>query len=179
MADYLSQFAKGDDYPVEKVSWADVQVFIEMLNRKTGQRYRLPTEAEWEFAARGGSAQVIPADLANGAWYRKNAGESTHPVGQKEPNGYGLHDMLGNVWEWCSDWDWGKEYPRDAQTNPQGALEGKNRVYRGGSWISLEDHVNAFVRNCFAPEERGGNLGFRLAMDRQPETEGEMSEGGE
>ena len=137
----------GGNCPVERVSWDDVQEFIRKLNGKSGgRRYRLPTEAEWEYAARGGTtADTYAGDLTNPrgndpvlnriAWYRENSGRRTHPVGRKAPNGWGLHDMLGNVWEWVGDW-YG-DYPGGTVTDPSGPGSGSYRVIRGGSWIRI------------------------------------------
>jgi len=158
-----SYFRKGDSYPVEQVSWNDVQTFIQKLNQQTGERYRLPTEAEWEYAARGGTTGDRYGDLDRIAWYDKNAGGSTHPVGQKEPNAYGLYDMLGNVYEWCSDW-YGT-YSSSSQTNPQGPDKGSGRVERGGSWFFSAGFARAGNRHGVAPSFSYSFLGFRLSMD--------------
>ncbi|MEN6422232.1 MAG: formylglycine-generating enzyme family protein [Smithella sp.] len=129
----------GDNCPVEKVSWNDVQDFIRRLNSQTGKNYRLPTEAEWEYAARsGGKSEQYSggADVDSVAWYDGNSGRKTHPVGQKKPNGLGLHDMSGNVWEWCQDWYSDKYYSQSNRDNPSGPSSGSNRVLRGGSWFN-------------------------------------------
>jgi len=165
-----SHFRKGGSYPVEEVSWNDAQEFIGKLNRMTGKSYRLPTEAEWEYAARSGGKREkwagtsSEADLADYVWYAKNAGDSTHPAGEKKPNGLGLYDMSGNVWEWCGDW-YGKDYyassPRD---NPTGPSSGESRVYRGGSWYNIPRHVRATHRYCSSPNFRSTDLCFRLVL---------------
>lgn len=131
----------GDNCPVEQVSWNDIQNFINKLIQKTGKKYRLPTEAEWEYAARSRGKNEKWAGTSNEseigdyAWYLSNSGSKTHPVGQKKPNGLGLYDMSGNVWEWCSDW-YGKNYygnsPKDNPTGPSG---GQFRVLRGGGVV--------------------------------------------
>jgi formylglycine-generating enzyme required for sulfatase activity len=152
--------------PVEGVSWNDVQEFIRRLNGMTGMSYRLPTEAEWEYAARGGSVgnsyrcsgSNAPCEVA---WYGYNSGGRTHPVGTKKPNELGIHDMSGNVWEWCSD-RYGA-YDHRPQVNPQGALFGFSRVFRGGGWNGVVQHVS--VRASGAPGECRSSLGFRLACD--------------
>ncbi len=133
-------YFKGDDLPVERVSWKDAQRFLEKLNQKEQKgRYRLPTEAEWEYACRAGSATKYSfgndeGRLGEYAWYDKNSGGKTHPVGQKKPNAWGLYDMHGNVWEWCSDW-YDKDYYRNSPSrNPKGPTNGRYRVLRGGSW---------------------------------------------
>jgi len=129
-----SQF-KEEDRPVENVSWSDVQEFLRRLNAMNDlYRYRLPTEAEWEYAARAGSPLDMVADLGAVAWYDGNSGSQTHPVGRKRANGWGLYDMLGNVWEWCADW-YGKDYYASSPIDdPQGPASGNLQVVRGGSW---------------------------------------------
>ncbi|MBI5747219.1 MAG: formylglycine-generating enzyme family protein [Nitrospirae bacterium] len=136
-------FFKGCDYcPVEWVSWNDTQGFIERLNKKRGKNYRLPTEAEWEYAARSGgkkerySGTSSESELGNYAWYNNNSEFKTHPVKQKRPNSLGLYDMSGNVWEWVSDWYDEGYYKNSPKDNPKGPSTGKYRVLRGGSWGS-------------------------------------------
>lgn len=157
----------GDDCPVEQVSWNDVQDFIGRLNRQEGtDKYRLPTEAEWEYAARSGGKQETYAgtssesDLGEYAWYDKNSGGKTHPVGQKRPNGLGLYDMSGNVWEWVQDW-YG-DYPSGSVTDPTGPSSGSSRVIRGGSWLSGASYCRSAVRYDNTPGGRSGSIGFRL-----------------
>jgi len=157
----------GDNLPVESVSWNDVQTFIQKLNAKTGRHFRLPTEAEWEYAARGGSQShgykySGSNTLGNVAWYDDNSGNRTHPVKTKSPNELGLYDMSGNVWEWCSDW-YGS-YSSSAQTNPTGSSTGSFRVSRGGSWISDARSCRVSYRDDFIPDDRFYYLGFRLAL---------------
>ncbi len=128
-----------DQCPVEQVSWDDVQKFIKELNRQTGKNYRLPTEAEWEYAARGGQKSnktkfAGSQNLGAVGWYSDNSSK-THPVGGKAPNELGIYDMSGNVWEWCADW-YG-DYSSGSQTNPKGPGSGSYRVLRGGSWINV------------------------------------------
>ena len=159
---------KGNIRPVEFVSWDDCQTFITKLNDLTGQRFRLPTEAEWEFAARGGNSSrgykyAGSNTLGNVAWYDENSNDETHNVATKSPNELGIYDMSGNVWEWCNDWF--GDYSSDSQTNPQGPSSGHNRLFRGGSW-----YVNA--RNCRVAHRDGysrpnycdSGLGLRLAL---------------
>lgn len=127
---------KGDNWPVESVSWNDCQAFIRKLNALTGQNFRLPTEAEWEFACRGGNNSrgykySGSNYIDNVAWYDGNSGDKTHPVATKSPNELGIYDMSGNVWEWCADW-YG-DYSSGRQTNPKGPYGGSYRVSRGGS----------------------------------------------
>jgi formylglycine-generating enzyme required for sulfatase activity len=165
-----SQF-KGPDHPVERVSWEDCQKFIRRLNNLPGERggvYRLPTEAEWEYACGAGSTTVYSfgysADLLGDyAWYRGNSGRRTHPVGQKRPNAWGLHDMHGNVWEWCQDWHDSGYYRSSPLDDPQGPTGGSNRVYRGGSWDNTARHCRSANRDRSQPSFRFNDLGFRLA----------------
>jgi formylglycine-generating enzyme required for sulfatase activity len=162
-----SRFLGGDKYPVEQVSWNDVQEFLRKLNQLTGKRYRLPTEAEWEYAARGGTKEDRYGELYSIAQYAES---STHPVGGKQPNAYGLYDMLGNVWEWCSDWYDKNYYSRSPDDNPKGPSTGSHRVYRGGSWKSGARDVRAPCRALpyhLTPGIRFDYLGFRLAMDAE------------
>ena len=164
-----SNFSGCDNCPVEQVSWNDVQDFIKKLNQKTGKTYRLPTEAEWEYAAHGGaSTGSATATIYSGsnnidevAWYYENSGSKTHPVGQKKANELGIYDMSGNVWEWCNDW-YGN-YSSGSQTNPQGASSGSYRVLRGGSWGGNASYCRASLRYYF-PDFGSGNIGFRLAL---------------
>jgi formylglycine-generating enzyme required for sulfatase activity len=157
-----SQFtACGGGCPVEQVSWDDVQTFIGTLNaRRDGYTYRLPTEAEWEYAARAGTTGDYAGNLDELGWYDKNAGGTTHPVGQKRPNAWGLYDMHGNVWEWVSDWS--ASYPAGSVTDPTGASSGAYRVFRGGSWGGTAGYCRSADRGRVRPGDRGGNLGFRL-----------------
>jgi formylglycine-generating enzyme required for sulfatase activity len=155
MGDNPSHFkACGDDCPVERVSWDDAQLFIKKLNQLTGKKYRLPTEAEWEYAARSGGRfeRFAGGDNADAlAWYGANSGRTTHPVGQKKPNGLGLYDMSGNVWQWVSD----KWYDTDARTG--------TRVIRGGSWNDPPEDVQAALRGLHAASgTRSNRIGFRL-----------------
>ncbi len=163
----------GDNCPVEQVSWDDVQEFIRKLNSRTGKNYRLPTEAEWEYACRAGSSTAF----ANGGireigcehdpnlhamgWYCGNADYKPHPVGQKQPNAWGLYDMHGNVWEWCSDW-YG-DYPSGSVTDPTGPSSGTFRVNRGGCWHFNAQNCRSALRIRLMPGNRFSNLGFRLA----------------
>ena len=162
----------GGDCPVERVSWNDVQEFINRLNgRSGGRRYRLPTEAEWEYAARAGTrTDTYAGDITKPrgndpvlnriAWYDENSGNRTHPVGRKSPNPWGLHDMLGNVLEWVGDWK--GDYPGGLVTDPTGPRSGSYRVNRGGSWIFSARYCRSAYRFSFSPGDRFGSLGFRL-----------------
>ena len=167
-----SKFKSGDR-PVERVSWNSVQDFIKKLNKATGMNYRLPTEAEWEYAARsgGGKEKWAGADeeseLGEYAWYYNNsARDGTHSVAGKEPNGLGLYDMMGNVWEWCSDWYDRNYYENSPAKNPQGPSDGSTRVLRGGCWRSKPVHIRTVDRNDFDPDSKKfATTGFRLARN--------------
>jgi formylglycine-generating enzyme required for sulfatase activity len=152
--------------PVEEVSWDDIQDFLKELNKKTGKKYRLPTEAEWEYAARGGKNREYQysgsGDIDKVAWYGENSGSKIHKVGQKEPNKLGLYDMSGNVYEWCSDW-YG-DYTSSSATNPKGASSGSYRVNRGGSYYYYAEYCRVADRGRYSPDFRGNNIGFRLAL---------------
>ena len=158
---------KGDNLPVEWVSWNDCQEFIRKLNALTGQNFRLPTEAEWEFACRGGnnsrgykySGSNYIDDVA---WYAGNSGIETQPVTAKSPNELGIYDMSGSVLEWCNDWYGG--YRCGAQTNPKGSYDESTRVYRGGSWNSYARGCRSSFRSCAFPSYSYDYLGLRLAL---------------
>ena len=157
---------RGDRRPVERVSWNDCQTFISRLNAKTGKNFRMPTEAEWEYAARGGhsggSKYAGSDNISNVAWYDDNSGGETHNVATKSPNGLGIYDMSGNVWEWCQDW-YGN-YSSSSQTNPKGPSNGDNRVNRGGSWFVNAWFCRVSYRSNFTPSYSSSNLGLRLAF---------------
>jgi formylglycine-generating enzyme required for sulfatase activity len=158
---------KGSDRPVEKVSWNDARDYIRKLNQRSGKTYRLPTEAEWEYAARSGgrSEKYAGGDSVDAvAWHSGNSGSQTHPVGQKRPNGLGLFDMSGNVWEWCRDWYESGYYGKSPKDNPQGPSGGSYRVNRGGGWYYGPGDVRSANRCRDSPDARNGNLGFRLAF---------------
>ncbi len=153
--------------PVERVSWKLCKEFIKKLNILTDQKFRLPTEAEWEFAARGGNkSQHFKYSGSNEidkvAWYEGNSGNKPHPVGSKKANELGLYDMSGNVWEWCEDW-YGV-YTYASQTNPKGSVQGSNRVGRGGSWSNSASGCRVSLRVGRSPGSRSETLGFRLAL---------------
>jgi formylglycine-generating enzyme required for sulfatase activity len=161
-----SKFTSDPNRPVENVSWEDVQEFIRRLNaREGGTTYRLPTEAEWEYAARAGTTTRWSfgddaSQLGRYARHDGNAGGPTHPVGQLQPNPWGLYDMHGNVWEWVQDW-YGK-YTSGTAVDPTGPSSGSRRVNRGASWCNAARVCRSAVRNGDAPDYRRGNLGFRL-----------------
>jgi uncharacterized protein YjdB len=162
-----SAYGLGDNYPLYNVSWNDIQTFLTTLNQMTGKQFRLPTEAEWEYAARGGNqSRGYKYSGSNNvdevAWYNSNSGNKTHIVGTKSPNELGIYDMSGNVDEWCSDW-YGS-YSSDAQVNPQGAVSGSYRVFRGSTWQSYARGCRAAFRDYFFPEGIGNTLGFRIVL---------------
>ena len=166
---------KGSDNPVECVSWNDCQEFIKKLNALTGKTFSLPTEAQWEFAARGGNKSkgykyAGSNNLEEVAWYYDNSydkGENhpdygTHSVATKQPNELGLYDMSGNVCEWCNDWY--SDYSSSAQTNPIGPSTGSSRVLRGGVWLSSARFCRVSFRDFNDPVGRNDDLGFRLSL---------------
>jgi formylglycine-generating enzyme required for sulfatase activity len=168
LMDSNPSYFKGDEnLPVERVSWHDAQEFIAKLNEVTGKNYRLATEAEWEYAARGGNKSGNfkysgSNDIDEVAWYRENRDNKTHPVGTKKANELGINDMSGNVWEWCNDWY--AEYTVESQTNPQGPAEGSYRVDRGGSWFHVPLYCRVACRDYDTPEARYYFIGFRLVL---------------
>ena len=162
-------YFEGDDLPVVYVSWYDCQTFINRLNSLTGKNFRLPTEAEWEFAARGGNqSRHTPYSgsrrIDDVAWYRDNSGDLTHPVKTKQPNELGIYDMTGNVYEWCQDWL--GSYSSNAQTNPTGASSGSDRVLRGGGWGRSPRGCRSSNRSGETPEFSNDNLGLRLVLSQ-------------
>ena len=169
MGDNPSLFRSSDKLPVDQVSWADVQIFIARLSQMTGYRFHLPTEAQWEYAARGGKHSrdnVYPGttdSLGSYVWYCGNSGNVTHPVGLKLPNELGLYDMGGNVAEWCSDWV--GAYTDQPQTNPRGPRSGDNRILRGGSINTPSWTCTVHDRGWYLPGYTYGCYGFRLALD--------------
>jgi len=165
-----SSFAKsGSKYPVENVSWKDVQVFILKLNQKTGKNYRLPTEAEWEYAARSGGKNEKYAGISDRkqlrkyAWFNENSGHKTHIVGTRKPNGLGIYDLIGNVSEWLSDWYEEDFFSKSPVNNPLGPPNGQKRVIRGGSWSYPAGWMRVWSRDYGLPDHRNNNVGFRLA----------------
>ncbi len=167
MGNNPSYFVGCDNCPVENVSWNDVQAFIDQLNMQTGKKYRLPTESEWEYAARGGNLSkgyVYSGsdNIGSVAWYFDNSGSKTHSVGQKQANELGIYDMTGNVWEWCSDWY--ENYTAESLTNPQGASSGQYRADRGGSWNLNKRDCHVASRFINLPVTRRNFLGFRLVL---------------
>jgi formylglycine-generating enzyme required for sulfatase activity len=162
-------FWQTDNDPVVLVSWNDTQKFIEWLNQVSGRQYRLPTEAEWEFAARGGNKSAGykysgSNNIDNVAWYYKNSGKVTNAVGSKSPNELGIYDMSGNVWEWCNDWYDSSYYSSSSQTNHKGANSDSNRVLRGGCWASNLQGCRVSNRGNFTQGFRYSTYGFRLCL---------------
>ena len=157
-------FTGDDDLPVENVSWDDVQTFISRLNTLQGCRgcYRLPTEAEWEYAARAGTTGDYAGDLESMEWYYANSGGKTHPVRQKRRNAWDLYDMYGNVREWVADWYDSEYYRNSPETDPKGPETGSFRVFRGGSFSLTAGYARSAFRDDGAPGTRYFNLGFRL-----------------
>ncbi|MFH1944020.1 MAG: SUMF1/EgtB/PvdO family nonheme iron enzyme [Acidobacteriota bacterium] len=159
-----SYFREGIDYPVESVSWNDVQEFIRRMNYRTGLKFRLPTEAEWEYACRAGLTEERNGMLNDIAWFRENSDGRMHPVKQMRPNAWGLYDMLGNVSEWCEDW-YGSYTPESVK-NPKGPTVGTARVVRDGSWADSAVNVYNAGRDGVPPNIGGNCVGFRLARDK-------------
>ena len=160
---------KGAKRPVEEVSWNDCQTFITKLNQLTGKKFRLPTEAEWEYAARGGKNSkgykyAGSNTIDEVAWYASNWGIQTHDVATKKPNELGLYDMSGNVWEWCQDLYGSNYYSSSPQTNPTGPSSGSNRVLRGGSRIHYARDCRVSLRYYDDPDWRSISCGLRLAL---------------
>ena len=161
-------FEQTDDHPVVNVSWNDARAFCDWLSKKEGQEYRLPTEAEWEYACRAGTTTRFSFGddeklLGQYAWYRGNSNNQTHPVGEKKANAFGLHDMHGNVWEWCMDWCGVDYYKTSPASDPPGPGLGEGRVFRGGSWSLAAEDCRAAYRNWFSPSDANHDLGLRLA----------------
>ena len=157
----------GYQLPMESVSWENCQTFITRLNQMTGQNFRLPTEAEWEYAARGGNrSQGYKYSGSNNlddvAWYPDNSDSQTHIVATKAPNELGLYDMSGNVWEWCQDWS--GSYSSDAQINPTGPDSGTSRVIRGGGWYHYTWGCRVSCRRSGKPSSTANYIGLRLAL---------------
>ena len=169
MGNNLSYF-KGDDRPVEEVSWDDAMAFCRKLTEREraafrlpeGYAYTLPTEAQWEYACRAGTTGDYAGNLDSMGWYDQNSRRTTHPVGQKQANAWGLFDMHGNVWEWCADW-YGN-YPGGSVTDPTGVPSGSDRVYRGGGWNDTASASHSAYRNGSEPGRREIFRGFRLAL---------------
>ena len=161
-------YFKGDNLPVEQVSWEEAMEFCRLLSNKTGKTYTLPTEAQWEYAARGGKkndgTKYAGSNMVDAvAWYTDNSGSSTHPCGTKRANALGIYDMSGNVWEWCKDW-YSSSYTSYDTNNPTGPSSGSSRVDRGGSWSNYAGYCRVANRINFTPGYRYSNLGFRVVL---------------
>jgi formylglycine-generating enzyme required for sulfatase activity len=169
MGDNPSAF-RGAKLPVEHVSWNDCQRFIAKLSAKAGRSFALPTEAQWEYACRGGTTTPWSfgkheSAAGDHAWLGENSGGGTHPVATKASNAWGLHDMHGNVWEWCSDWYAKHAYDDKNVIDPTGpAAATGSRVLRGGAWGDAPEGVRSAVRNCLSPAETHDGIGFRCVM---------------
>jgi len=160
-----SSFKKGDNYPVEKVSWDDAKDFIRKHNRRSSYKFRLPTEAEWEYAARnGGKAEKYSGGgyVDAVAWHIENSSGIAHPGGTKAPNGLDLYDMSGNISEWCEDIYSSDAYSKHQRNNPIYTEGGSMRVTRGGSWFSVPLYVRSAYRGSYTPVYRNFLIGFRL-----------------
>ena len=166
-----SKFTGNDSLPVEQVLWADAQQFVTLLSQLTGRRFRLPTEAEWEYAARGGMkarkgesfAGCQRGQLEHHAWFCVNSERTTHRVGMLEPNELGLYDMSGNVAEWCSDWM--EPYDANPQVNPRGGRVGSSRVLRGGHYNSVSAACTVYDRSWYTPSATSEYFGLRVVME--------------
>jgi len=159
-----------DNDPVIHISWNDAVAYCNWLSKRSGMHFRLPTEAEWEYAARGGnktkhSSFSGGSDFLDIGWFADNSGDRTHKVGLKKANELGIYDMNGNVWEWCNDWFSEEYYAFSPQDDPHGPDKGKYRVLRGGSWNNAPEECTVYYRNWHQPDERKGTYGFRLAGD--------------
>ena len=165
LGDNPSHFKQcGGTCPVEQVSWDDAQAFISKLNQKTGKSYRLPTEAEWEYACKAGQETEYCGgnDIDSVAWYVVNSNSTTHPGGQKQANAFGLYDMSGNAWEWVQD-SYHDNYNGAPTDGTEWAGDGRGRVLRGGSWGSEPQFARASYRDRIVPAIRSSGLGLRLA----------------
>jgi formylglycine-generating enzyme required for sulfatase activity len=164
-------YFRGADLPVESVSWTDIAGsggFVEKVNRHAGSagQFSLPTEAQWEYACRAGTAGAFSGDLDKVAWYAKNSDMKTHPVASKQANVWGLYDMQGNVWEWCNDWY--ERFGEGSATDPRGPSSGSYRVFRGGSWNYDASLCRVALRGCSLPSFTGNGIGFRVARSSVP-----------
>jgi formylglycine-generating enzyme required for sulfatase activity len=165
-------FEQTADSPAVWISWNDADAFVRWLAGKTGRPFRLPTEAEWEFAARqrGGallwSGTNSDAEVGDYAWYALNSSAQTHPVGEKKPNSLGLFDMSGNSWEWCGDWQVPYRSSDQRTVDPAGPAQGKYKALRGGSWRVGSHVIRATYRNGYSPGYSHSSIGFRVALPR-------------
>ena len=162
----------GAKYPVEEVNWVEAVAFCGLMSDKFGGTFRLPTEAEWEYAARAGTQtmffygdDVNYSRLGDYGWYEKNSLKTTHPVGQKKPNLLMLYDMYGNVAEWCSDWYDGQYYQSSPAVDPNGPADGEGRVIRGGGWINIASSCRSAYRSSLTPDYKSPYFGFRVVLE--------------
>ena len=155
---------KGENLPIEQVSWYEAWEFCKRLSMATKKSYRLPTEAEWEYACRALTTGRYAGELISFAWFNVNSGSKTHPVGQKQANQFGLYDMHGNVWEWCLDWYGENYYSQSPNMNPTGPVDGAQRVNRGGGWVDNSSYLRAAYRAAMDPDGRQYALGFRIVL---------------
>jgi formylglycine-generating enzyme required for sulfatase activity len=160
--DVGAELVYDDQRPMVGVSWDEARAFCRHLTKLTGRRVRLPTEAEWEYACRAGSTGPYAGDMNEMTWNSRNSGGTAQRVGTKRPNAWGLHDMHGNVWEWCED-RYG-EYPVRESIDPRGPASGHTRVNRGGSFDNIPENCRAAVRQWDDPYVRGSIIGFRVVM---------------
>lgn len=170
---------KGDSLPIESVSWNDVQRFITKLNQNGHGKYRLPTEAEWEYCCQAGGTNgfavgidfdaIDRTNVTDYAWCRGNSENKTHPVGTKRPNAWGLHDMQGNVWEWCQDWYQANYYSQGSANNPVNREASAERVFRGGSWFLDWPALRPACRSGNWPDFKSQYVGFRLVRGSDDE----------
>jgi len=169
MGNNPSGFRSGDDFPVENISWNHVKLYLSKLTRQSGNDFSLPTEAQWEYAARSGGKHQTYAggnDVDRVAWYSSNSGRKTHRVGTKAPNGLGIYDMSGNVWEWCEDVYDINAYSKHDRNNPVITSGGISRVNRGGGWYGTPGSVRAAYRSGLPADFRYSGIGFRLCLSR-------------
>ncbi|MCP5045896.1 MAG: formylglycine-generating enzyme family protein [bacterium] len=176
----LKSVSPGDRRPVVNVDWYDARNFVRQLNKLSGLHYRLPTEAEWEYACRAGSASTfshgpLKEGLSEYAWFYDNAfikgDRQAHEVGELKPNKWGLYDMLGNVYEWCSDWYRRNHYNKSRVQNPKGAKYGNSKAVRGGDWARTDYFLRVASRRYYSPHYKDLNVGFRIARNAPPNNE--------
>lgn len=160
---------RRDNQPAENMSWNDATEYCKKVSLKAGACVRLPTEAEWEYACRAGTTSQFSfgdseSELGDYAWYDKNSGKKTHPVGTKKPNGWGLYDIHGNVLEWCQDWYDENYYGQSPKEDPKGPATGTGRVLRGGSWCDPPWRVRCAYSSSYTPERGSSGVGFRVVV---------------
>jgi formylglycine-generating enzyme required for sulfatase activity len=168
LMDSNPSYFPGDSLPVDAINFVDIEEFLQKLNASSGKNYRLPTEAEWEYAARGGHKSKATKfsgayNVNEVAWYESNSGKRPHPVGTKAPNELGLHDMSGNVYEWCQDW-YDDDYTNASKNNPTGPADGTTRVMRGGNWEENAHFDRVSYRADNNPNDRFNSVGFRVVL---------------